>query len=252
MGTEGMRASLVSREVIADSIELMARGYMFDGVIALSGCDKTIPGCVMALARLDVPSLMLYGGSIMPGHWRGKDVTIQEVFEAVGAHAAGDLSDEDLSDLEHHASPGAGACGGQFTANTMATAFEMLGISADGQRDGARRGRQEGQGRRGLRQARGRAREERHDAEQDHHEGVTRERDRLRRDDGRLDERGAAPARGRERRGHRPDDRRLRPHQLAHAAARRPEAVRPLRRARHVPRRAACAWSRTGCARPAS
>ncbi len=132
MGTEGMRASLVSREVIADSIELMARGYMFDGVIALSGCDKTIPGCVMALARLDVPSLMLYGGSIMPGHWRGKDVTIQEVFEAVGAHAAGDLSDEDLSDLEHHASPGAGACGGQFTANTMATAFEMLGISAMG------------------------------------------------------------------------------------------------------------------------
>jgi dihydroxy-acid dehydratase len=132
MGTEGMRASLVSREVIADSIELMGRGYMFDGVIALSGCDKTIPGCVMALARLDVPGLMLYGGSIMPGHWRGKDVTIQEVFEAVGAHAAGDMSDEDLSDLEHHASPGAGACGGQFTANTMATAFEMLGISAMG------------------------------------------------------------------------------------------------------------------------
>src|SRR5687767_15300931 len=91
MGTEGMRASLVSREVIADSIELMARGYMFDGVIALSGCDKTIPGCVMALARLDIPSLMLYGGSIMPGRWRGKDVTIQEVFEAVGAHAAGDM-----------------------------------------------------------------------------------------------------------------------------------------------------------------
>ena len=132
MGTEGMRASLVSREVIADSIELMGRGHMFDGVIALSGCDKTIPGCVMALARLDVPSLMLYGGSIMPGRWRGKDVTIQEVFEAVGAHAKGDLSDDELSDLEHHASPGAGACGGQFTANTMATAFEMLGISAMG------------------------------------------------------------------------------------------------------------------------
>jgi dihydroxy-acid dehydratase len=132
MGTEGMRASLVSREVVADSIELVARGHMFDGVIALSGCDKTIPGCVMALARLDVPSVMLYGGSIAPGRWRGKDVTIQEVFEAVGAHAAGDLSDEDLSDLEHHASPGAGACGGQFTANTMATAFEMLGISAMG------------------------------------------------------------------------------------------------------------------------
>ena len=133
MGTEGMRASLVSREVIADSIELVARGHMFDAVIALSGCDKTIPGCVMALARLgDVPSLMLYGGSIAPGRWRGKDVTIQDVFEGIGAHAAGDLSDDELRDLENHASPGAGACGGQFTANTMAMAFEVLGISPAG------------------------------------------------------------------------------------------------------------------------
>jgi dihydroxy-acid dehydratase len=129
MGTQGMKTSLVSREVIADSIELVARGHLFDGVVALSGCDKTIPGCVMALARLDVPGLMLYGGSISPGHWRGKDVTIQDVFEAVGAHAAGDMSDEDLEDLENHASPGPGACGGQFTANTMAMAFEVLGIS---------------------------------------------------------------------------------------------------------------------------
>jgi dihydroxy-acid dehydratase len=132
MGTEGMRASLVSREVIADSIELVARGYLFDGVVALSGCDKTIPGCVMALARLDVPSVMLYGGSIAPGNFRGKKVTIQDVFEAVGAHAAGSMSDEDLAELESVASPGAGACGGQYTANTMATAFEMLGISAMG------------------------------------------------------------------------------------------------------------------------
>jgi dihydroxy-acid dehydratase len=132
MGTEGMKASLVSREVIADSIELVARGHLFDGVVALSGCDKTIPGCVMALARLDVPSLMLYGGSIAPGRFRGRDVTIQDVFEAVGAHAAGDMSDEDLAELEDAASPGAGACGGQFTANTMATAFEMLGISPMG------------------------------------------------------------------------------------------------------------------------
>ena len=108
MGTEGMRASLVSREVIADSIELVARGHMFDAVIALSGCDKTIPGCVMALARLDVPSLMLYGGSIAPGRWRGKDVTIQDVFEGIGAHAAGDLTDDELTDLENHASPGRG------------------------------------------------------------------------------------------------------------------------------------------------
>jgi dihydroxy-acid dehydratase len=132
MGTEGMKTSLISREVIADSIELTARGYQFDALVALSGCDKTIPGCVMALARLDVPAAMLYGGSIMPGHWRGKDVTIQDVFEAVGAHAAGELSDEDLHELEGVASPGAGACGGQFTANTMACAFEALGISPGG------------------------------------------------------------------------------------------------------------------------
>src|SRR5438045_2391841 len=132
MGTEGMKTSLVSREVIADSIELVGRGYQFDAVVALSGCDKTIPGCVMALARLDVPSLMLYGGSIAPGHFKGKDVTIQDVFEAVGAHAAGSMSDEELNELESAASPGAGACAGQFTANTMATAFEMLGISAMG------------------------------------------------------------------------------------------------------------------------
>jgi dihydroxy-acid dehydratase len=132
MGTHGMRASLISREVIADSIELMARGHMFDAVIALCACDKTIPGCVMALARLDVPSVLLYGGSIAPGRWRDHDVTIQDVFEGIGAHAAGDLTDEELVDLENHASPGAGACGGQFTANTMAMAFEVLGIAPAG------------------------------------------------------------------------------------------------------------------------
>jgi dihydroxy-acid dehydratase len=129
MGTEGMKTSLVSREVIADSIELVARGHMFDAVVALSGCDKTIPGCVMALARLDLPSVMLYGGSIAPGRWRDRDVTIQDVFEGIGAHAAGSMSDEELTELEGVASPGAGACGGQYTANTMAVAFEVLGIS---------------------------------------------------------------------------------------------------------------------------
>src|SRR5438067_2916450 len=118
MGTEGMKTSLISREVIADSIELVARGNMFDAVVALSGCDKTIPGTVMALARLNVPSLMLYGGSIMPGRFHGHDVTIQDVFEAVGAHAAGKMSDAALCELETHACPGAGACGGEFTANT--------------------------------------------------------------------------------------------------------------------------------------
>jgi dihydroxy-acid dehydratase len=132
MGTEGMKTSLISREVIADSIELTARGYQFDAIVAMSGCDKTIPGCVMALARLDVPGLMLYGGSIAPGRWRGHDVTIQDVFEAIGAHAAGDMSDRELHQLEGCASPGAGACGGQFTANTMACAFEAMGISPMG------------------------------------------------------------------------------------------------------------------------
>src|SRR6187200_3113801 len=132
MGTEGMKTSLVSREVIADSIELTARGYQFDAVIALSACDKTIPGCVMALARLDIPSLMLYGGSIAPGRYHGRDVTILDDFEAIGRHAAGTVSDEELRELEGVASPGAGACGAQFTANTMACAFEALGISAGG------------------------------------------------------------------------------------------------------------------------
>jgi dihydroxy-acid dehydratase len=132
MGTKGMKSSLVSREVIADSIELTQRGYQFDALVAVSACDKTIPGCVMALARLDVPGVLLYGGSIAPGRLNGKDVTILDVFEAVGAHAAGKITDEELLEIENVASPGAGACGGQFTANTMACAFEALGISPGG------------------------------------------------------------------------------------------------------------------------
>ena len=135
MGTEGMRASLVSREVIADSIELVVRGHLLDGLVCLVGCDKTIPAAVMALARLDVPGLVLYNGSIAPGRFRGRDVTIQDVFEAVGAHAAGRMSVEDVHELEDVACPGAGACGGQFTANTMATVLEFLGISPAGFND---------------------------------------------------------------------------------------------------------------------
>ncbi len=132
MGTEGMRASLVSREVIADSIELVARGHLFDGLVCLVGCDKTIPAAVMALCRLDIPGLVLYSGSIAPGRFRGRDVTIQDVYEAIGAHAAGTLSAAELHELEGVACPGAGACGGQFTANTMSTALEFLGISPAG------------------------------------------------------------------------------------------------------------------------
>jgi dihydroxy-acid dehydratase len=132
MGTPGMRASLVSRELIADSIELVVDAHMFDGVIAISGCDKTIPATVMALCRLDIPSVMLYGGSILPGHYQGREVTIQDVFEAVGARSAGKITDAELAEIESVASPGVGACGGQYTANTMAMAFEVLGISPGG------------------------------------------------------------------------------------------------------------------------
>ena len=132
MGTEGMKTSLISREIIADSIELVSIGNMFDAVVALCGCDKTVPGTVMALARLDIPSLTLYGGSIMPGKFQGRDVTIQDVFEAVGQHAEGTITVEELDDLISKGCPGPGACGGQFTANTMATAVEMLGIAPMG------------------------------------------------------------------------------------------------------------------------
>ena len=132
MGTEGMKASLVSRDLIADSIELCARGYMFDGIIALTACDKTNPGAAMALLRLNVPGLILYGGSIMPGKVKDKFISIQDVFEAVGAHAAGKINDAELLAIENAACPGAGACGGQFTANTMSTLLEMIGLSPFG------------------------------------------------------------------------------------------------------------------------
>jgi dihydroxy-acid dehydratase len=129
MGSPGMRTSLVSREVIADSIELVARGHCFDALVGIVGCDKTIPAAVMAMARLDIPSVLLYSGSIRPGCWRDRDVTVQEVFEGIGAHSAGRLTDAELTELEEAASPGFGACGGQFTANTMAMVFEVMGIS---------------------------------------------------------------------------------------------------------------------------
>jgi dihydroxy-acid dehydratase len=132
MGTEGMRASLVSRELIADSIELVCRGQLFDAVVCVVGCDKTIPAAAMALARMNLPGLVLYGGTIAPGSYRGKDVTIQDVFEAVGANAAGKITDQELHDLENVACPSAGACGGQYTANTMSTVMEIIGLSPMG------------------------------------------------------------------------------------------------------------------------
>jgi dihydroxy-acid dehydratase len=132
MGTEGMKASLVSRDLIADSIELCGRGYMFDGIICLVACDKTIPGAAMALLRLNVPGLVMYGGTILPGQYQGRELSLQDVFEAVGANAAGRISDSELLAIEDHACPGAGACGGQFTANTMATVMEVIGLSPMG------------------------------------------------------------------------------------------------------------------------
>ena len=132
MGTEGMKASLVSREVIADSIELVVRGHLLDGIVCLVGCDKTIPAASMALARLDVPGLILYNGTIYPGTYKGRDLTVVSVFEAVGAYRAGKISLEELYDIESAACPGAGACGGQFTANTMSMVMEFLGLSPAG------------------------------------------------------------------------------------------------------------------------
>src|SRR5437660_7830351 len=132
MGTEGMKASLVSREVIADSIELLGRGHMFDAMVCLVACDKTTPGAAMGLMRLDIPGVILYGGSIAPGHYRGRDVTVQDVYEAIGALEAGRISEQDLRELEDVACPGAGACGGQYTANTMALVMEFIGLSPIG------------------------------------------------------------------------------------------------------------------------
>ena len=180
MGTEGMRASLVSRELIADSIELVARGHLFDGLVCIVGCDKTIPAAVMALVRLDLPGLVLYNGSIAPGRFRGRDVTIQDVFEAVGAHAAGTMSDGELHALESVACPGAGACGGQFTANTMATVLDFLGVSSPGLNEvPATDPAKPRRGRRGGR-ARDAARARRRASVRAAHARVVRERDRRR------------------------------------------------------------------------
>ncbi|HEX2647101.1 MAG TPA: dihydroxy-acid dehydratase, partial [Candidatus Dormibacteraeota bacterium] len=132
MGTEGMKTSLVSREVIADSIELVGRGHMFDAMVCLAACDKTTPGSAMAMVRLDRPGVLLYGGSIMPGYWRGRQIAVGDLYEAIGEAAAGKISDANLAEMELVACPGAGACGGQYTANTMSMMFEAIGLSPVG------------------------------------------------------------------------------------------------------------------------
>ncbi len=219
MGTQGMKTSLVSREVIADSIELTARGYQFDAVIALSGCDKTIPGCVMALARLDVPSLMLYGGSILPGRWRGKDVTIQDVFEAIGKHTTGEMSDDDLYELEGCASPGAGRLRRAVHREHDGLRLRGDGNQPDGNQHGAGRRRSPRAGRARMRRACHAGSCRRSATEPGDHQGLPRERDRDRLHVRWLDQRRAPPARRRQRGRHRVDHRRLRPDLRADAPA---------------------------------
>ena len=210
MGTEGMRASLISREVIADSIELVVRGHLLDGLVCLVGCDKTIPAAAMALARLDVPGLVLYNGSIAPGTFRGRDITIQDVFEAVGAYAAERIDAEELHEVESAACPGAGACGGQFTANTMSTALEFLGISPAGLNGIPALNRGKGDAAEEAGRLVDAAGARRRAALADHHPRGDRERRRRGRRHRRLDQRRAAPAGDRARAGHPLLDRRLR------------------------------------------
>ena len=247
MGTEGMRASLVSREVIADSIELVARAHGLDAIVALVGCDKTIPAAVMALARLDVPGLVLYGGATAPGRVAGRDVTIQDVFEAVGAHAAGRLDDGGLRAIEDAACPGSGACGGQFTANTMALACEFLGISPMGSASVPAEAADRGRRRRRRRRPRDAAPGARPPSAAHHHTGFPRERDRRRGGDGRLHQRGPPPAGDRARGRCTARHRRLRPDQPPHAAPGRPQARRALHGGGSLPGREARRWSRRGC-----
>ena len=238
MGTEGMRASLVSRDLIADSIELVARGHLFDGLVCIVGCDKTIPAAVMALARLDLPGLVLYNGSIAPGRFRGRDVTIQDVFEAVGAHAAGTMSEGELHALESAACPGR-----RRVRRPVHREHDGDGARLPRrQRAGAERGAGDAipakpaRGRRGG-QARDEARARRRAPVAGAHARGVRERDRLDRRDRRLDERRPAPARDRARGGRRADARRLRHDREPHADRRRHQAGRSLRRDRSLPRR---------------
>ena len=249
MGSEGMKASLVSREVIADSIELVARGNLFDGIVVLVGCDKTIPGGVMALVRLDIPGLVLYGGSIAPGRWEGRDVTIQDVFEAVGTHAAGRMTDEQLCALEDVACPGPGACGGQFTANTMSTVCELLGVSPTSTNGVPAMESEKGEVSPPRRRAGHGPGEEGPAAAADRHAGRARQRHRRRRLHRRLDQRGPAPAGDRQRGGRRPEDRGLRSRQRADPAAGRPEAGRDASSPPTCTGPAGSAWWRSGCRR---
>ena len=233
MGTEGMKASLISREVVANSIELVVRGHLLDGVVCLVGCDKTTPGAAMALGRLDVPGLILYNGTIYPGTYKGqRNATVVSVYEAIGQYRAGKITLDDLYEIENVACPGAGACGGQFTANTMSTAMEFLGYQPGGAQRHPGRGSRQGRGRPAQRRAgdgpgpRGPA------AVRVHHPGIDRERHRVGRGDGRQHERRPAHARHRPRVRDPARHRRIRGNRRPHADRRRHVARRPLPRVR--------------------
>ena len=232
-----MRASLVSREVIADSIELVARGHLFDGLVQLVACDKTNPGGAMAAGRLDIPAIVSYTGSIAPGLYRQREVSIGDVYEGIGAYAAGKISDADLHELESVACPGAGACGGQFTANTMSTILDFLGLSPFGTNGIPAMHRDKEQaayesGRLAVQLVRDNVTPRSFVTQ-----GVVRERRRVGRRDRWLHERRAAPRRDRPRFRDRLHDRRLRAHLGPHPDHRRHEAVGPMARERHVQRR---------------
>ena len=252
MGTEGMKASLVSREVVADSIETVVRGHLFDGLVCLVGCDKTIPGAAMALARLDVPGLVLYNGTIYPGVYKGRNADIVTVFEAVGAYRAGTISLQELYDIESASCPGAGACGGQYTANTMSMVMELIGLSpARAQRDP---GGGPGQGRRGaaLRRAGDGPGHPRHPSLGHRGPAGAGERDRGDRRDRRLHQRRPPPARAGPRGRPPARDRRLLPDRRRDADRRRPQARRPVLRVRDVRRgRRRARHARAAQARPA-
>ena len=224
MGHEGMRASLVSREVIADSVELMVHAERLDGMVLLAGCDKSLPGMLMAAARMDLAACFLYGGTILPGRLGDKDLTILDAFEGVGACAIGRISREELDEIERHACPTEGSCAGMYTANTMAAASEALGMALIGSAVAAG-GRPAPGGVRGA-QRRGRAgaARRRHHRPQDPHQAGIRERDRRRDGGRRVHQRGAAPARDRERGPGRPDPGRLQPDRRPHPAPGRRQA----------------------------
>ena len=249
MGTEGMKYSLVSREVIADAIETSVNGQCMDGVLVIGGCDKNMPGGMMAMARINVPAIYVYAGTIKPGEWKGEKLTIVSPFEAVGAFMAGKMDKEDYDGIERNACPSVGACGGMYTANTMSSSFEALGMSLLGSSQMASPDAEKADSAAAVgERARGRDRE-RPEAARHHHAQVDRERDRAGDGDRRIDERRAALPRDRERRARAVDDRRLRDDPQARARALRPQALRALRRDR-LPSRGRRAAGAAHAARP--